>query len=254
MKSTTFRKLVNWERENGRRWVDEIRMMAERGHTVREVAEHLGVSHQALKSMLLYRQIKVAWQGNSSPIVKEQQRRSASDQHARRYDYRGQQRTLRQLSELSGLPVSTIKSRIHKYGMSVEKALSLPFVSRQERGHRGGTETIRRYGRVLNQDWRRKLEKEREHLCTEGSTIRPTGNVRADSTGRRGDSLAEQQQPVATGGLPADGRNSGIGSACGSPEDRVHRQEVGRHGVRAIHRAEDTRTPPVDLSVGKVRP
>jgi len=148
---TVGKTLNNWERDNGRCWVAAIEQYANAGFTWADAADLFGVKTDTLKQYCHRSGLTFPWQGHKSPVQREHQRRmSMGNQNGRRpkvYRYDGKQYTLKELSRISGLSVTTIRFRLYK-GWSVEQSVETPHMNKQSAGRLGGETTFRRHGRI----------------------------------------------------------------------------------------------------------
>lgn len=93
--------------------------------TASEWAEHLGLSKAAI-----YHRIERNWNEKDIIEVPENARRKKNSPKAVFYEYEGEKKTLKELSQIKGIKPSTIKYRIKK-GWSVEKAVNKAVMKNQ---------------------------------------------------------------------------------------------------------------------------
>lgn len=136
MSCKPYAVLTAWEQKHGRCWVEEIKTLAEAGHTWPDVAEKFGLSTHQLKGFCYRKGLSFPWLSNKSPLV--QQRRITKGTGATLYFYRDQEWTLKELSALSSLKITTIYCRINLKGWSVKRAVETPLIPCHVAGSIGG--------------------------------------------------------------------------------------------------------------------
>ena len=125
-----LKTLNNWERKSGRCWYEELQRIASTGGTWKTAADQFGVSRTGLIALCKRRGFEFEWKCINGQVPNV-------------YWYRGKRRTLKELSTLSGLKITTIYYRIHQKKYTVVQAVERPVMSRSECGRRGG-EALRR--------------------------------------------------------------------------------------------------------------
>lgn len=72
---------------------------------------------------------------NCTWLVNERQ--ALNTRIIRKFEYHGKQYTIRELSELSGIPLRTLKGRLTNYGWSVERAVNEPAFKGKNQNYKG---------------------------------------------------------------------------------------------------------------------
>lgn len=161
MTTRTLTVLNDWEREHGRCWVAEIEAMAKAGYTWADASTKFGLKGGQLKAFCHWRGFKFPWMNSASPLIKK--RRVAHGQAPNLYQYRGKDMTLKELSGLSSLKITTIYCRIHRKGWTVERAVETPVTPLNVCAAMGG-----RASRQRNVENQRKPETDRSTHAPHG--------------------------------------------------------------------------------------
>lgn len=133
-----------------RPWPDIIREYAERGYCWADVAEIFDVKPKNLKAYCRYRNLNFPWQGMKSGIQRDRQARQweernmAGNRYAPRYTVLGFTGTKGEIAEHFGININTLNTRLHRYAMSLEDAVTQPVATCQDAGHLGQAELKRR--------------------------------------------------------------------------------------------------------------
>lgn len=146
VQKTTLATLNNWEAVNDRCWVEEIHSLAEAGKTWCEVATVFNVEAKRLKRCCYNKGFRFPFR--KKPRVKTRRTWKKGDprwwsgQKPNYYTYRGERKTLKELSATTSIKVTTIYYRIHQKKWSVEAAVETPVATRSQAGRMGGLKRL----------------------------------------------------------------------------------------------------------------
>jgi len=139
-KKTLAQLLLEWEKENGRCWVEQIEEWAKEGEVWRTVADKLGVDMKNLKNFCYKREFKFSWQGRQSKVY----RKSKSEQIKNnpipnrpipKYYAFGKYKSLAEHCREWGIGhPNTVLYRMSKRGMTLEQAWETPCMTKREAG------------------------------------------------------------------------------------------------------------------------